>query len=61
MFNDEEIKRPKAHEVGMVLDAMSVEELTDRISLLEGEIVRLRDAIDAKKKSRSAADSVFRM
>ena len=48
MFYDDEVKKPKVHEVGMILDAMSVEELTDRIALLEGEIARLRAAIVAR-------------
>jgi uncharacterized small protein (DUF1192 family) len=48
------------HDIGMVLDAMSVEELTDRIGLLEAEIARLKVAIEAKKKSRDAAASVFK-
>jgi uncharacterized small protein (DUF1192 family) len=60
MFDDE-VKKPKGHEIGMVLDAMSVEELTDRIGLLENEIVRLRAAIDSKRKSKSAADAFFKI
>ena len=61
MFDDEAVKKPKAHEVGMLLDAMSVEELTDRIALLEAEIARLNAAIDSKKKSKSAADAFFKL
>lgn len=61
MFDDEAVKKPKGHEVGMVLDAMSVEELTDRIAMLEGEIARLRAAIDSKRKSKSAADAFFKI
>ena len=61
MFDDEEVKKPKGHEVGMILDAMSVEELTDRIAILEGEIARLRAAIDSKRKSKSAADAFFKL
>ncbi len=60
MFDDNEVKKPRGHEVGMILDAMSVEELTDRISILESEISRLRAAIDSKLKSKSAADAVFK-
>jgi uncharacterized small protein (DUF1192 family) len=60
MFDDEEVKKPKGHEIGMILDAMSVDELNDRIALLEGEIARLRQAIEAKRKSRDAAASVFK-
>lgn len=60
MFDDE-VKKPKGHEVGIVLDAMSVEELTDRIALLEGEIARLKSVIEAKQKSKSAADAFFKL
>ncbi len=60
MFDDDERRRPTTHEVGMVLDAMSVEELTHRIGLLEAEIARLRTAIAAREQTRSAAESLFR-
>ena len=60
MFDDDLPKKPKAHELGMVLDEMSIEELNDRIGLLEAEIARLRTAIELKQKSKSAAASVFR-
>lgn len=60
MFDDDEVKKPKGHEIGMVLDAMSVEELSQRIGLLEAEIARLRLAIEAKRQSKSAADAVFK-
>ena len=59
MFDDE-VKKPKGHEVGMPIDAMSVEELADRIGLLEAEIARLKAAIAARQKSKSDAASVFR-
>ena len=61
MFDDDEVKKPKGHEVGMILDAMSVDELADRIALLEGEIVRLRAAIESKRQSKSAADAFFKI
>jgi uncharacterized small protein (DUF1192 family) len=60
MFDDE-VKKPKGHEVGMILDAMSVDELGDRIVLLEAEIARLRAAISSKQKSKSAADAFFKL
>lgn len=59
-MDDDAVRRPKSHEVGMVLDAMSVEELADRITLLEGEIARLRQAIEARGATRKAADAVFK-
>jgi uncharacterized small protein (DUF1192 family) len=60
MFDDNEVRKPKGHEVGMPIDKMSVEELTDRIAMLEDEIARLRDAIAARQKSRNDANSVFK-
>jgi uncharacterized small protein (DUF1192 family) len=44
----------------MNVDAMSVEELTDRIALLEGEIARLKAAIAARQKHKSEAASIFK-
>jgi uncharacterized small protein (DUF1192 family) len=60
MDDEEEIKRPTTHEVGMRLDALSVEELQARIALVREEIARLDAAIEAKRKTRSEADAVFR-
>jgi uncharacterized small protein (DUF1192 family) len=61
MFDDDQVKKPKGHEVGMPIDTMSVEELTDRIAMLEGEIGRLQAAIAARQKTRSAADALFKL
>jgi uncharacterized small protein (DUF1192 family) len=41
------------------LDPYSVEDLEERIVLLEGEIRRARDAVERKKNRRSAADALF--
>ncbi len=57
--DDAPIKKP-VHEIGMVLDTLSVEELEERIVLLTEEIARLKAAISVKKASRNAADSVFK-
>ena len=61
MFDEDQVKKPKGHEVGMNIDTMSVEELTDRIGVLESEIARLKDAIAARQKTRSAADALFKL
>ncbi len=61
MFDDDLPKKPKLHELGMVLDAMSVEELTERIGMLQAEIERLKAAIALKQKSKSAADAFFKL
>jgi uncharacterized small protein (DUF1192 family) len=58
---DEEIKKPKGHEVGMPIDTMSVEELAERIGLLEAEIVRLKAAIEVRDATRKAAESAFKL
>ncbi len=61
MEADEVRKRPSAHEVGMPIDTMSAEELQQRIELLETEIARLKAAIEARHRSRSAADAFFKL
>ena len=60
MFDDEAPKKLKTHEVGMPIDTMSVDELNERIGLLEAEIVRLREAIAVRQKTKAAADSLFK-
>ena len=61
MFDEEEVRKPKAHEVGMPIDTMSVDELNERIAILEAEIGRLREAIAARQKTKAAADSIFKL
>ena len=61
MFDDDGVRKPKGHEVGMPIDTMSVGELEERIALLKGEIVRLEEAIGARKNTRAAADSLFKL
>ena len=61
MFDDNEVRKPKGHEVGMNIDTMSVDELTDRIAMLEREIARLKAAIEAGQKTKSAADALFKL
>ena len=59
----EEDDRPKkkiAHEIGQELALLSVEELNERIALLNDEIVRLQAALAKKLASRSAADQFFK-
>jgi len=61
MFDDDKPRKPSTHEVGMALDALSVEELEARIALLEGEIARLKAAIEARGKTRSEAEAFFKL
>ena len=60
LMDDDEAKVARIHEIGMSLEALSIDELEDRIGALKDEIGRLERAIEAKSASRSAADAVFR-
>jgi uncharacterized small protein (DUF1192 family) len=63
MAVSEEDDRPKkklAHEIGQDLALLSVEELRDRIALLNEEIARLEAAMAKKQASRSTADQFFK-
>ncbi|HEV2000234.1 MAG TPA: DUF1192 domain-containing protein [Xanthobacteraceae bacterium] len=53
-------KPPKAHELGVDLTLLSVEELKERIAALQAEIARLEGAIRTKEASRSSADTFFK-
>ena len=52
--------RKPSHEIGQPLEALSVDELDERIALLRAEIARLEQIRAAKQASRAAADSFFR-
>ncbi len=59
---EELLPRKKAPEIvlGEDLSAMSEFELTARITALDAEIARCREAIGARKHTKSAADSFFK-
>ncbi len=46
--------------LGQDLSHFSEHELAERIAALEAEIVRAREAITARKHTKSAADAFFR-
>ncbi|TDR89000.1 DUF1192 domain-containing protein [Enterovirga rhinocerotis] len=48
------------HEIGCDLTAVSVDELDERVALLEAEIARLRAEKERKNASREAAAAFFR-
>ncbi|KJC60626.1 hypothetical protein UP10_12140 [Bradyrhizobium sp. LTSPM299] len=59
----EEDDRPRkkiTHEIGQDLALLSVEELTERIALLNAEIDRLNVAMTKKRASKDAANSIFK-
>jgi uncharacterized small protein (DUF1192 family) len=57
---DDRPKRKLVHEIGQDLALLSVEELNDRILLLNDEVARLQDALAKKRASRSVADQFFK-
>jgi uncharacterized small protein (DUF1192 family) len=57
---DNRPKRKPVHEIGQDLALLSIEELSDRISLLNDEMARLQAALEKKRASRDAADQFFR-
>ncbi|MBS9722614.1 DUF1192 domain-containing protein [Tianweitania sp. BSSL-BM11] len=60
IFDDEPVKRAKAHEIGQDLSLLSVGELKERIGTLKAEIERIQGAIDEKDETKSAAEALFR-
>jgi uncharacterized small protein (DUF1192 family) len=53
-------KKKLAHEIGQDLALLSVDELGERISMLQGEIARLEAERTRKQATRSAADLFFK-
>jgi uncharacterized small protein (DUF1192 family) len=61
-FTDEQpLRSLTGHEVGQDLSTLSLEELDERIALLEREIERLREARARKEDSRAAASAFFKI
>ena len=58
--DDDRPKKKITHEIGQELALLSVEELGDRIGLLNAEIVRLEEALGGMRASRNAADRFFK-
>jgi uncharacterized small protein (DUF1192 family) len=57
---DDRSKRKPVHEIGQDLSLLSVEEISNRIALLNDEVARLQAALEKKRASRSAADQFFK-
>ncbi len=59
--DDEDAPKKKLkHELGEDLSTLSLDELDERIALLEAEIARIAAAIAAKKASADVAASFFK-
>ena len=61
IFDEDAPKKPSsAHVIGQDLSLLSVEELTERIALMNSEIERLQQAAAKKRASKDAANSFFK-
>jgi len=58
--DDDRPKKKVSHEIGQDLSLLSVEELDERIALLQGEISRLETNKLGKQASRQTADQFFK-
>ena len=58
--DDDRQRKKVTHEIGQDLSLLSVEELTERIALLNSEIERLQEAMSKKRASKDAANSIFK-
>ena len=58
--DDDKPRKKITHEIGQDLSLLSVEELTERIALMNSEIERLQLAAAKKRASKEAANSVFK-
>jgi uncharacterized small protein (DUF1192 family) len=58
--DDDRPRKKISHEIGQDVSLMSLEELTERIALLRGEIERLEAAATKKRASKDAANSFFK-
>lgn len=60
IFDDEPRKPASAHVVGQDISLMSVDELSERISMLKAEIERLETERSQRDQTKSAAEALFR-
>jgi uncharacterized small protein (DUF1192 family) len=60
-FGEELVRpRPEAHVIGQDLSALSIDELEERVAMLQREIDRLQEARKKKIDSKSEADAFFK-
>jgi uncharacterized small protein (DUF1192 family) len=58
--DDDKPRKKITHDIGQDLSLLSVEELAERIALMNAEIERLQAAMVKKRASRDAANSIFK-
>jgi len=60
MFEDEDLAAQKLAPRKKDLTPLSLAELEDYVAAMEAEILRVREAIAAKRKQRGGAESLFK-
>jgi uncharacterized small protein (DUF1192 family) len=60
MDDDDRPRKKITHEIGQDLSLLSVEELNERIALLNAEIARMQEAMTKKRASKDTANSFFK-
>jgi uncharacterized small protein (DUF1192 family) len=58
--DDDKPRKKVSHEIGQDLSLLSVEELAERIALMNSEIERLQAAMTKKRASKDAANNFFK-
>jgi uncharacterized small protein (DUF1192 family) len=58
--DDDKPRKKVTHEIGQDLSLLSVDELAERIALMNSEIEKLQAAIAKKRASKDAAASFFK-
>ena len=58
--DDDRPSKKISHDIGQDLSLLSVEELTERIALMNSEIERLQAVMTKKRASKDAANSFFK-
>jgi uncharacterized small protein (DUF1192 family) len=58
--DDDKPRKKISHEIGQDLSLLSVEELTERVALMNAEIERLQAAMARKRASKDAANNFFK-
>ena len=58
--DDDRPRKKVTHEIGQDLSLLSVDELAERIALMNSEIERLQAAITKKRASKDAAANFFK-
>jgi uncharacterized small protein (DUF1192 family) len=60
-FADEPRRIVSGHEIGQDLSMLSVNELEERVEMLEREVARLKEAKAKKESSLAAASAFFKL